>query len=127
MSASISGQYGTVTVGATDMDVTDFSLDFASAQEIDVTTTADAGWEAATGYYKKVSGSFNFLYNPTKSPTKTPGLIPNATVNLSVLSYSGETYAGPAMVTSVRITSSAKDAIRGSANFRSNGTWTYPT
>lgn len=130
MSTAYSGVDGTVTAQSTDMDVSGFSAD-VEAEELDTTTTADAGWEDAIDGVKKVSGTFDFLWNPSKNPFSTiialmpgGGTYPTLTLKLST----GETLSGVAKINKL----SVKSAVKGqpktfTATFRSKGAWTLPS
>ena len=68
-SESYSGWDGEVLNGTWDAEVIEWDAD-VEIKELDTSTTADAGWESATGGLKKVSGSFKFLYRaPPNNPT----------------------------------------------------------
>lgn len=130
MSTAYSGIDGTVLSQSTDMDVTGWSAD-VEAEEIDTTTTADAGWEDAINGCKKVSGSFDFLWNPSKNPFNSviammpgSGLYPTLTLKLST----GQTLSGTAMIQKLSLKSAVKGQAKTiTATFRSKGAWSVPS
>lgn len=129
MSTAYSGAEGKVLSGSTDLDVTGWSADVEVA-EIDVSTTGDAGWEDAIHGLKKVSGSFDFLYNTSKDPFgAVVGLLPGAATypTLTLTLTTGKTLAGQAMITKLSVKSEVKDAVKITASFRSKGAWTMPS
>jgi hypothetical protein len=129
MGVAFSGEKGTVTAGAVDMDVTGWSADM-EVNTIDTSTTAELGWEDAIYGLRKFSGSFEFFYNPAKRPTgASAGLLPGSTTypTLTLLATTGETFTGSAMITKLSFKSKVKDAFAVTATFTSKGAWTLPT
>jgi hypothetical protein len=129
MSAAFSGEAGTVTANAVDMDVTGWSVD-VEVNTIDTSTTAEDGWEDAIYGLRKVSGSFDFFYNTSKRPTgASAGLMPGATSypTLTLQLTTGETLSGSAMITKLSIKSAVKDGTTVTASFTSKGAWTLPS
>ena len=130
MSTAYNGTDGKVLSESTDMDVTGYSAD-VEVVEIDTTTTGDAGWEDAINGTKKVSGSFDFLWNPTKSPFGAlanllpgSGTYPTLRFNLDA---STNYLQGVAMITKLSLKSEVKGAKTFTASFRSKGAWTLPS
>lgn len=129
MGFAFNGQNGTVTAGAVDMDVTGWGAD-VEVNTIDTSTTAEQGWEDAIYGLKKVTGSFDFFYNPSKRPTGAgAGLTPGAATypTLTLQATTGEVFTGQAMITKLSIKSKVKDATAITASFTSKGIWTLPT
>lgn len=131
MSAAISGVNGNVLVGTEDMDVMGWSLD-PEVNTFDSTTTADAGWDDTTPSTKKVSGSFDFLYNVLKKPTGataglTPGSTPTLTLYIDKVNQSGETYSGRALITKLSLKGKVKEGWIVTASFVNKGSWTFPS
>ncbi|HXS24478.1 MAG TPA: hypothetical protein VN719_09625 [Gemmatimonadales bacterium] len=133
MSTAYSGKDGKVFSGSTDMDVEGWDADVESP-DIDVTTTADAGWEDAIEGPIKVSGTFDFLWNPLKDPFNTVvNLMPGAALlggtypTLKLQIDANNNYLqGTAKITKLSIKNKVKDAVRFTASFRSKGAWTRP-
>ena len=127
MSIALSGVLGKVVAGATDMDVSGWTLD-PEVETFDSTTTADAGWESTTAAAKKISGSFDCFYNTAKKPTgSVAGLTPGNTVTLRLDATTGESFTGSALITKLSIKSKAKESITVTASFKNVGAWTYPS
>jgi hypothetical protein len=135
MSQAYSGVNGIVTStpsggSPVDMDVTGWSAD-VEAGDIDTGTTADEGWADSIDGEKKVSGSFDFLWNPLKNPfgalqalTPGQGLYPNLALALTT----GDAIAGRARIQKLSPKGgSAKDGVKFTATFTSKGAWTLPT
>jgi hypothetical protein len=129
MGVAYNGLDGTVVSQSTDMDVTGFSAD-VEAEEIDATTTADNGWEDAIYGSKKVSGTFDFLWNPAKNPFNAViGMMPGNTSypTLTLRLSSGETLSGLAMISKLSIKSAVKGQPKTfTATFRNKGQWSMP-
>lgn len=133
MGFAVSGISGIVKSGATDMQVEGYSADVESV-EIDTTVTADAGWEDAIDGPVKVSGSFDFFWNPAKDPfNAVVNLMPGAAIlggsypTLTLNLDANNTLSGPAKITKLSIKSAVKDAVKMTASFRSKGAWTKPS
>jgi hypothetical protein len=133
MSYAVSGVDGKVLSGSTDMDVQGYSVD-VEVVEIDTTTTADGGWEDAIDGTIKVSGSFEFFWNPTKNPFNSlinlmpgagalTGIYPTLKLNLDGTNY----LQGTAKINKLSLKSATKEGKMFTATFRSKGAWTRPS
>lgn len=129
MSFGIAGFKSKVLSGSTDMDVVGGSFDHETG-DIDTTTTSDNGWEDSIDAPQKISGSFDFMYNPNKSPfsdvTKLrPGR--STTDFPTLLLYYSETeyVTGTARIQKLTKKSTVKDGIVFTATFVSKGAWTW--
>ena len=131
-SESYSGWDGEVLAGTFDCQVMEWGAD-VEIKELDTSTTADAGWESATGGLKKVSGTFKFLYRaPPNNPTgSTAGLSEGATptlklyINKTLLST--EFLTGVALITKLSFKNSVEGVAEVTASFRNRGPWTLPS
>lgn len=111
------------------MDGMGWSAD-VEVSTFDSTTTADLGWEDTTGSTKKVSGSFDFLYNPTKKPTGvTAGLTPGGTpvLHLWIVNPGGDQLTGTALIIKLSLKQKTKEGFIVTASFTSKGVWTLPS
>jgi hypothetical protein len=129
MSAAYSGVQANVYTGSLDLDAMGWSADVENAG-FDSTTTADAGWEDETSATSKVSGSFDFFYNPLKKPTgATANLTPGNTAALVlwVNKTGGDNLSGNARIQKLSLKSKVKDGFIVTATFRSKGAWTLPS
>lgn len=133
MSYAVSGVDGKVTSGSTDMDVSSYGFDF-EAVEIDATTTGDNGWEDAIDGTIKVSGTFDFFWNPSKNPfNSVVNLMPGAggltgiypTLNLRL--DAGNSVGGVAKINKLSLKSATKEGKTFTCTFRSKGAWSKPT
>ena len=131
-SESYSGWDGEVLNGTWDAEVIEWSAD-VEIKELDTSTTADAGWESATGGLKKVSGSFKFLYRaPPNNPTgATAGLSEGSTgtlklyINKTLLST--EFLTGPALFLKLSYTNAVAGVSTVTCTFRNRGAWVLPS
>lgn len=130
MSYAVSGVYSKVLTGSVDMDVTGGTFDVETT-EIDTTTTSDGGWEDSIDGPKKVSGSFDFFWNPSKNPFSAvqklnPGA--SATVFPTLKLYIDDTNfaTGTARITKLSKKSATKEGVMFTASFVSKGAWTLP-
>ncbi len=131
MSTSISGINGYAKSGSTNMDVMGWTGDI-EVNTYDSTTTADAGWDDTSASTKKVSGSFDFLYNVAKKPTgATAGLTPGSTPTLSLyideVNQPSELYTGVGLITKLSLKGKVKDGWIVTASFVGKGEWTFPS
>ena len=129
MSTAYSGVQANVQSGSLDMDAQDWSAD-VEVSTFDSTTTADAGWEDTTASTKKVTGSFQFFYNPAKKPTgATANLTPGATpvLTLYVNKTGGDNLTGTALILKLSLKTKVKDGFIVTASFTSKGLWTLPS
>jgi hypothetical protein len=129
MSQAFSGVEANVFTGALDMDASGWSADVDSAG-FDSTTTADLGWEDETSATMKVSGSFDFFYNPSKTPTgTTANLTPGNTAALVlwVNKTASVNLSGNARIQKLSLKSKVKDGFMVTATFTSKGAWTLPS
>lgn len=128
MSQGYSGYEGNVYAGAIDCDVQDWSAD-VEVNTWDSTTTADAGWDDTSAATSKASGTFDILYNPTKTPFGTLGLSKGSivTLQLYVNKPAGTMLTGSALITKTSIKSATKDGIKVAISWVSKGAWTLPT
>jgi hypothetical protein len=129
VSQAVTGQDGTVLSGSTDMDVTGFTADI-EVGDVETSTTAEQGWEDSIDGLKKVTGSFDFLYNPAKSPfSALANLLPGSGTYpvLTLRATSGQLYHGTARVSKLSLKSEVKDAKKFTATFTSKGAWTFPS
>jgi hypothetical protein len=128
MSQGYSGYQGNVLAGANDVDCQDWSADH-EVNTWDSTTTADAGWDDTSTATKKLSGTFDILYDPTKTPFGTLGLTPGSTVSLQLFvnKPAGIALAGSALLTKASIKSATKDGIKVAISFVNKGPWTLPS
>jgi hypothetical protein len=129
MSQAFSGVQANVQSGTLDMDASGWSAD-VDTSTFDSTTTADAGWEDTTLATMKVTGSFDFFYNPAKKPTGstanlTPGMTP--TLTLFVNKTSGDSLVGVGLITKLSLKSKVKDGFMVTASFTSKSAWTLPS
>jgi hypothetical protein len=121
-----SGFEGKVYTGAVDMDVTEWSADI-EITEIDITTTADAGFENTLEGPTKISGKFTVFYTATKNPfDAAQSLAPGDTPTLTLHTGGGDTLSGLALITKVMIKSAVKEAVSIEVNFRNKGVWVLP-
>lgn len=131
MSAAISGINGYVKSGTTNMDVTGWSGD-PEVNTFDSTTTADGGWDDTSASTKKISGSFDFFYNPAKKPTGaaanlTPGSTPTLSLYIDEVNQPSEVFTGVGLITKLSLKSKVKDGWIVTASFTGKGAWTFPT
>lgn len=131
MSYAISGVNSKVLTGTTDMDVIGGTFDVETG-EIDTTTTADAGWEDSIDGPKKVSGSFDFFWNPSKSPFSsvqklTPGASTTVFPTLKLYIDADNFATGTARITKLSKKSTTKEGVIFTATFVSKQTWTLPS
>lgn len=128
MSQGYSGVDGKVYVGANDADTMGWSAD-PEANTWDSTTTADGGWDDTNASTKKLSGSFDILYNKAKKPFGTLGLTQGAIVTLFLyISHTdGDNLTGSALITKVSIKGKVKEGIILTVSFVSKGIWTLPS
>jgi hypothetical protein len=129
MGKAVTGFDGTVVSGSNDMNVTAFSIDIEAAA-INTMNTSDAGWEDEIDGPKKVSGSFDFNYDPTNSPfASVANLLPGSGTypTLTLKATTGQVYTGLARVSKLSLKSDVKDAKKFTATFTSKGAWTFPS
>ncbi len=131
MSYAVSGVGSKVLTGTTDMDVVSGAFDVETT-EIDATTTADGGWEDSIDGPKKVTGSFDFLWNPSKSPfSSVQRLMPGASASVFPtlkLYIDADNFAtGTARITKLSKKAEVKGAVMFTASFVSKGAWTLPS
>jgi hypothetical protein len=131
MSAAFSGAYSNVQSGTLDMDTQGWSAD-PEINTFDSTTTADAGWDDTTGATSKISGSFDFLWNPSKKPSGataalTPGATPTLTLYVNKLLNPGDILTGKALITKLSLKAKVKDGFTVTVSFTSKGAWVYPS
>lgn len=130
MSAALSGINSNVLIGSNDIDSSGWSADI-EANTFDSTTTADLGWEDTTPSTKKVSGSFDFLYNPAKKPTgATIGITPGTTIAnlvLWIVNPGGDSLAGKALITKLSLKQKTAEGFTVTASFVSKGVWILPS
>lgn len=135
MSYATNGTDGKVTSNGTDLDVTGYTLDL-DAPVIDTTTTGDAGWEDNINGPIKASGTFDFLWNPSKNPFGSViGMMPGAYFlgkigdypTLSFRLDSGNFATGKAIITKLSLKSEVKGTKKFTASFQNKGAWTVPT
>lgn len=128
MATAIAAWKSKIKSGATDMDIVSGSFDYETS-DIDTTSTADNGWEDSIDGPAKVSGSFDFLYNPNKSPfSDVTKLMPGrSTTEFPVLQlyYSDTEYLqGTARIQKLSKKGAVKEGIMFTCTFVSKGTWT---
>ncbi len=129
MSTAISGFKGKVLSGSTDMDVSGYSYEFDNGG-FDSTTTADAGWEDTNNGSNKISGSFDYFFNPAKNPWgAVANLAPNSTTYPTLKLYCDDDKfaTGLAKITKQSVKSATKEGITMTASFVSKGVWSLPT
>lgn len=131
MSQAYSGVNANVVSGTLDMDAQGWSAD-VEVSTFDSTTTADSGWEDTTAATKKVSGSFDFFWNPAKKPSGgtanlTPGSTPTLTLYVNKVASVGDTLVGVGLITKLSLKSKVKDGFLLTASFTSKGVWTLPS
>jgi hypothetical protein len=120
------GWRGKVYSGATDMDVSEWSLD-EEITELDVTTTAGLGFEQTIAGATKISGKFTIFYTTEKNPySATPALTPGLKPVLKLYVSDTEYFMGTALITKASPKSAVKDAISIEISFRNDGVWTHP-
>ena len=131
MSQAYSGAYANVISGTLDMDCEGWDADVETSS-FDSTTTADDGWEDETASTKKVSGTFEFFWNPAKKPTGataalTPGSVVSLTLYINKLVDPGDTLTGSALIKKLGLKAKVKDGFLCTASFTSKGQWTLPS
>lgn len=129
MSAALSGTHANVFTGSTDLDAGGWSADY-EVDTFDSTTTADGGWDDETAATQKISGSFDFFYNPAKKPTgAAQGLIPGSTPTLTlwVNNPGGDSFTGKALIKKLSLKSKVKDGFLVTATWTNKGVWTVPS
>jgi hypothetical protein len=120
------GWRGKVYSGATDMDVTEWSLD-EEISEIDVTTTAGGGAEQTLPGPTKISGKFTIFYTTEKNPySSSIALTPKLKPTLKLYVSDTEFFQGVALITKASPKSAVKDAVSVEISFRNDGVWTHP-
>lgn len=125
MGQAYSGVGGTVLSGSTDLEVEEYSFELEDG-EIDTTVTSDAGWEDSIHGTRKVSGSFTFWVQASKTPFgSVAGLYAPAYPTLT-LGMGHANASGKAHITKIAVQSKTKDGIKCVATFRSKGAWTLP-
>ncbi len=125
MGQAYSGVGGTVLSGAVDLEVEEYSFEYESG-EIDTTVTSDAGWEDSIHGVKKISGTFTFNLQASKTPFgATAGLYAPNYPTLT-LGLGAGTASGRAQITKIAVASKTKEKITCVASFRSKGAWTLP-
>lgn len=130
MSYAISGIDSKIVSESTDMDVQSGSFDIETS-DIDSTTTADAGWEDSIDGPKKVSGSFDFFWNPSKSPFSSvtklmPGRSATIFPTLKLYLDSSNFATGVARIQKLSKKGAVKEGLMFTATFTSKGVWTLP-
>lgn len=111
------------------MDAASWSADH-EVNTFDSTTTADAGWDSTTASTQKISGSFDFFYNPSKYPYGTPaGLSPGSTPTLTLYinKTAGNFLTGAALIIKLSFKGKTKEGFLVTASFVNRGPWTLPT
>ena len=129
MSTAYSGVESNVLIGATDCDANGWSVDI-SVNVFDSTTTADLGWDDETGATKRIEGSFDFFYNPTKKPTGTLTLTPGTVVDVLTLYVNktdDEKLTGKALIKKLSYKGKVKDGFMCTASFVNKGPWDLPS
>lgn len=128
--AAFSGVDGVVLAGSggsVDMNISAWSAD-VEVDEIDVSNTSDAGYANAVAGLKKISGSFDFPWDPANPPTgASAGLSPGGTVSLVLTLKTGLTMTGSALVTKLSVKSGVNEAVLCTCSFRNKGAWTLPS
>jgi hypothetical protein len=120
------GWRGKVYSGATDMDVSEWSLD-EEITELDVTTTAGLGFEQTIAGASKISGKFTIFYTTEKNPYSAPiALTPGLKPVLKLYVSDTEFFQGTALITKASPKSGVKDPISVEVSFRNDGVWTHP-
>lgn len=123
--AYLIGQGGKVSVGATDFDVTDWSLNVSNEAQ-DTTTTGSNGWMENIAGISKIEGSVKCFYDAAAIPTDD--VTPGAAVTLKL--YVGSTakfFTFSAIVTKIGIEHAAKSVVPFSFDFIGSGAITYPS
>lgn len=120
------GWKGKVFSGATDMDVTEWSLD-EEITELDVTTTAGLGFEQTIAGATKISGKFTIFYTTEKNPYTSAILLkPGDKPTLKLYTSDSDFFSGVALITKASPKSAVKEAISIEVSFRNDGVWTHP-
>lgn len=130
MSYAVSGVGSKVLTGTTDMDVVGGTFDVETT-EIDSTTTADNGWEDSIDGPKKVSGSFDFMWNPSKNPFSSvqalqPGRSTTSFPTLKLYIDADNFATGTARITKLSKKGTVKEGVVFTATFVSKQSWTLP-
>jgi hypothetical protein len=131
MSQAYSGEFANWVSGSTDMDMQSWSVDI-EVNTFDSTTTADTGWDDTTPATKKLSGSVDFFYNPSKKPTGatanlTPGSIGTLTLYVNKSLDVGDVLTGNALITKLSFKAKVKDGFLITASYVNKGPWTLPS
>lgn len=128
---NLSGKIGKVTVGATNMDVTQWQCT-PSSDNPETTNSGTAGFYTEVMGISKCEGSFECNWDTDKVPfASPPNLNPGQVVALKL--YIGDPASNKyvdiptARIASVPIVSEVKGAVKFTCNFVSNGAFTLPT
>lgn len=127
---AFSGVDGTVKAGAAgtvDMNISSWSLDL-EVDEIDVSNTGDGGFSNVVPGLQKISGTFEFPWDPANPPTGASALCgPKSNPVLELKLKSGVVFTGTALITKLAVKSGVNDAVTAVVSFRNKGQWTLPT
>lgn len=124
------GKLGKVTSEGTDLPVTSWSLD-AAVDEIDATSTAEAGYNQSEGGVQKASGTVEINWDADTMPHSNPPNINEGQVVALVL-YVGDPanlkyWSIPtALITRVNTRSAVRDKVSISFDFASRGAYSPP-
>ena len=126
---AFSGVDGTVKAGASgtvDMNISSWSADI-EVDEIDMSNTGDGGYSNVVPGLKKISGSFEFPWDPENPPTGvSAGLTPGGTVVLELQLKPGIVMTGSALITKLGVKSGVNEGVKGVCTFRNKGAWELP-
>src|SRR5882724_10725997 len=126
MSTALSGINANVFIGATDVDASGWSADF-EVDTFDSSTTADAGWADTTASQRKISGSFDFFYNPAKKPNSMMKEGDTVALVLWVDEPGGDKFSGNALITKLSYKPKTKEGFGVTASFVNRGPWIMPS
>jgi hypothetical protein len=127
LSQAYSGVNANVLSATVDVDIQSYTLDY-DAKTFDSTTTADGGWEDETSATQKITFSFDFFWNPTKSPNGVLGLKPGSTPALQfyVNKPANIQFTGNGQIKKWSVKSKVEDGVLMTASGVNKGVWTVP-
>lgn len=128
MATFLAGYSGTVTVGATDLNITHWELDLHNGI-LETTNTSTSGYETYIAGVTGASGRIAAHWDSSKQPTESaPNLVPGQIVTATFkVGTSAKTFSASVIVESLKTTNDVKGSVDYEANVRTTGTITLPS
>lgn len=120
------GQGGTITIGATQICVTKWTLK-RNHTNIDTTTTCSAGWDENFPVSRGWSVDAEFPYAGTKVDALFNAMYTAAVpvpITVALVTSGGSTYSGSCLMEGYSLENAAKDVVRVTINLKGTGALT---